>query len=148
MKKHLLIPVRMKRSTLPDWDSLVIEFSDESISDLCAGLFLLKEGLITSLSVSEKSGNGKLNIRTLTDNDQSQVTWEANTAQIKLNENDFEYCSHFFLKYYRDGIAEVDHIDIEYAGDDSGAALGYIVMKVSRYHPPGSAEELRQLLNS
>jgi hypothetical protein len=48
----------------------------------------------------------------------------------------------FFLRYFRDGFAEVDHVDI----DDTANAGGYLTFVVSEFAPPVSPDEAKRRL--
>ena len=59
---------------------------------------------------------------------------------MNLTTSDLDFVRHFFLRFYRDGLAEVDHIDVQ-TGDG-----GYIIFCAELSVPPLSAEEAERLL--
>ncbi|HEX3627409.1 MAG TPA: hypothetical protein VH280_18540 [Verrucomicrobiae bacterium] len=95
---------------------LNVEFEAQGIRDWCLGLCLLKECLVQTLIIKESGTKGKLEIERTDrkgDADRTQANFESEGTRLKITENDLDYLLHFFLKYYRDGWAEVDHIDLE-----------------------------------
>jgi hypothetical protein len=49
----------------------------------------------------------------------------------------------FFLKYYRDGMAEVDHMDVEANDTRNSESVIDLVVKVAHARPPISEDQLR-----
>jgi hypothetical protein len=63
--------------------------------------------------------------------------------RIVMNKNDILCVGAYLLRYFRDDVAEVDHIDIEAIFQDRD---GYIIFKVGEYLPSVSGEEARRRL--
>lgn len=63
-----------------------------------------------------------------------------------LTRNNLDYVHQFFLKYYRDGVAEVDHLDLEAVDAETGHEEIYITFQVSESRPPLSPEEAKKRL--
>ncbi|MCP5468845.1 MAG: hypothetical protein H7A32_06210, partial [Deltaproteobacteria bacterium] len=70
---------------------------------------------------------------------------EQNKLYLELSENELEYWIYFFLIDYRDGMAEVDHIDLETKRIKGEPAVD-IVLQRSHARPPLSPEELERKL--
>lgn len=72
----------------------------------------LKEGLIEALTIA---GRNAVEFKIVRLN-KSSVCFAALTSDpllLELTDTSLEFVQHFFLKYYRDGVAEVDHVDLE-----------------------------------
>jgi len=52
----------------------------------------------------------------------------------------------FLLKYYRDGRAEVDHIDIDLYAPYSGVEVGTLILRAGDSAPGMTAEEAMRIL--
>jgi hypothetical protein len=57
-----------------------------------------------------------------------------------------EYIQAFFLKYYRDEVAEVDHVDLEAIDVATGKQGEYVTFRVPDSKPPLSAQEVKERL--
>jgi hypothetical protein len=125
---------------------VIVTFSMEAIAQLCLGLSMLWHRLVESLSL-QGSGITLVFGQCGSDGDaRALVTWKARGATLKLSSTELEYWLCFFLRGVRDGMAEVDHIDVE-ADPSSGSELpGFFVLKVPNAAPPVSAEEARRRL--
>ncbi|HLJ85253.1 MAG TPA: hypothetical protein VKZ53_00430 [Candidatus Angelobacter sp.] len=54
---------------------------------------------------------------------------------------------YFFLKYYRDGLAEVDHLDLEAIDAETGSNEIYVTFNVSESKAPMTPEEAQRRLD-
>jgi len=125
---------------------VVVTFSPEAIPQLCLGLSMLWHRLVESVSLQ---GSGfALNVgRAESDGDaRAVVTWKHRGAAVRLSAKEHEYWLCFFLRGVRDGMAEVDHIDVEADSSSSTEPAGFFVLKVPNAAPPVSAEEARRRL--
>ncbi len=69
-----------------------------------------------------------------------------NRLVLNLTDRDIDYWLIFFLRYCRDGIAEVDHLDVELdseSGDDTRLS---IIVAVENSQPSVPGDEARRLL--
>jgi len=64
---------------------------------------------------------------------------------MSLTHNDLDYILHFFLKYFRDGVADVDHIDLDVVSD-SDSQQSTIKFQVRDSIGPVSAKEAKKRL--
>ncbi|OOG16347.1 hypothetical protein BWD42_21670 [Sphingobacterium sp. CZ-UAM] len=90
---------------------------------LCMGFFLLKEGLSNSLSV--QFGNYLLILK-LAQGKYSSFDSLNSIQKVfkgKIAINELEYLLYYLLKIYRDGFAEIEHIDISFASDNAEVVL-------------------------
>jgi hypothetical protein len=125
---------------------VIVTFSDKAVAQLCLGLSMLWHRLVESVSLQ---GSGvTLGVgRADSDGDaRAMVTWKNRRASLRLSAKELEYWLCFFLRGVRDGMAEVDHIDVEADSSSSAELPGFFVLKVPNAAPPVSAEEARRRL--
>ena len=68
-------------------------------------------------------------------------------ADVFLSRTGLDYWATFFLKYYRDGVGEVNHLDVEAYPRNPNMARGLgIVLQIANALPPISGEEARRRL--
>lgn len=148
MKKQLSLALRLKLVQHPGQTVLNIEFETEALAEWCLGLCLLKEGLIPVLLIQERTAKGKLEIQ-LTGQTKhrarTQASFESNTTRVRMTPDDLDYLLHFFLKYFRDGVAEVDHLDLDVASQTNNQDAT-ITFKVPESAKSLSAEEAKRRL--
>lgn len=147
MTKHLTLPMALDVVRHSGQTVFKVLLGAVALPDWCVGLCLLKEGLVEKLVCSEDRGKGKLalSVRTLS-NPRAKVRQSPGTdaVEVTITPTDLEYVLHFFLKTYRDGLAEVDHLDLQAvaeSGEDS-----YITFVAAEAVPPVSADEARRRL--
>ncbi len=78
-----------------------------------------------------------------------EVLWQVGGLLLSISLNELEYWLQFFLRYYRDQIGEVDHIDsdITYIAPRSNSRKSLLlVFRVPNAKPPLDEEELRRRL--
>lgn len=148
MKKLLKIPLRLKLVQHSGQTVLNIEFETAAVADWCLGLCLLKEKLIAVLLVYEETGRGKLQIQ-LADQTKhrtkTQANFESEAVRVTMTPDDLDYLLHFFLKCFRDGVAEVDHLDLDVQSQTNNED-STITFKVPESVQPLSAEEAKKRL--
>ena len=132
--------------------TLSLTFRPEDIPDWCLSLCLLEKGLIDSLIVVDNDGaNGVFQLRvTLSPKliGRGYVEWLVEGAHLLTDGVQLEVLLHFFLRYYRDGVADVSQIDVEIEPQSSNNGIGlYLALKVPASRPPMSEKELRHLLD-
>lgn len=144
MKKHLRLQITKKKVEYGGERVLRILFAHEALRDWCLGLCLLKARLIRLLLISDEHGKKQLEIQVLDTADiaaRTLVDFETEVTQLSISPSQLDYVSSFFLKYYRDGVAEVDHIDLDAVATDGGSNGVGITLIVPDFAPPLSAEE-------
>jgi hypothetical protein len=148
MKKQLSLALRLKLVRHPGQTVLNIEFEKEALADWCLGLCLLKEGLIPILLVQERTAKGKLEIQLTGQTEhrtRTLASFESNVSRVRMTPDDLDYLLHFFLKYFRDGVAEVDHLDLDVESQTNNQD-STITFKVPESAQPLSAEEAKKRL--
>jgi hypothetical protein len=148
MTKHLKLPVHLELVRHPGQTVLNIRFENKALWEWCLALCLLKEGLIETLILREEGAKRKLEVELMSkvkERIKAHATFEAETTRIRITLDDLDYLLHFFLKYYRDGIAEVDHLDLEVlsAHENQDASITF---KVPESFQPVSAQEAKKRL--
>jgi hypothetical protein len=66
-------------------------------------------------------------------------------AHMMISTVELEAWIHFFLKYHRDGVGEVDHIDVDFSPKDSVQEL-VLVLHIPDVLPPIQEREARRRL--
>ncbi len=123
-----------------------IDLRQVEVADWTLNLCLLSRGLVESLTFVtnkqlriEKDEKIKAVARAI-------VTIGSDQIRLVANPVELGYWESFFLKYYRDSMAPVDHIDVEaLAGPDLKDQVD-VIFKVGNARPPLSAEEVRKLI--
>jgi hypothetical protein len=113
------------------------------------GLCLLKEGLTEGLLVSEERGRKKLELQMVGSSDvraKAEASFGTETTQLRIASSDLDYLLHFFLKYYRDGVAEVDHLDLQAMSENVEEEESYITFIVPESVLPVNEEEAKKRL--
>lgn len=149
MNKSLRLPVDIQVRRYPGQSVLNLSFRREALRDWCLGLCLLKEGLIDSLTVAEERGEDTVEIQVLAKPKipgRANASLRSNRTQLEIPRTSLEYLQAFFLRYYRDEIADVDHIDLEAIDLDSGKQDEYITFRVPDSKPPASPAEAERRL--
>lgn len=125
---------------------VIITFTPEAVVQLCLGLSMLWHRLVESVSLQ---GSGVTLVFGRCESNETAralVAWKGRGASLQLSSQELEYWLSFFLRGFRDGMAEVDHIDVETDSPSSTEPSGFFVLKVPDAVPPVSAEEARRRL--
>ncbi len=125
MEKQLRLPIQFLRDNNKDFASLKIFFSESAVEDLCLGLVLLKENLVLNLIIKDEEDKFTLTIESLPEKHHAKLVWHDPGANLSLAANEIEYCCMFFLRIFRDGKSEINHVDIEYTSINS-SEIGYV----------------------
>lgn len=136
MKKAISLPLQVEAVTIDNQSLMRVHVPNEAIADYCLCLQLLLEGLVERLVFSTKSCRTEFSL----DSESHFNLQSKSQYSISFKRRDCEYVASFFLRCYRDGFAEVDHIDVE---TPTG---GYITLSVDSFAPPVSADEARRRL--
>ena len=141
MKKFLKLELPVNSSVVDGQPILEVSVPRESLKDWLLCIYLLQDDLIEACVFSDHRAGSKLEIRL-----GASCEWKAGTQSgyftTLLTDSALGYLRSFFARYYRDGVAEVDHIDI---GSDE-PEFGYITISVDEHLPPVSSDEARRRL--
>ncbi len=127
--------------------TIAIDIVDEIIPEWCLNLCLLFQGLIQSFVVVDDKNSFKLEISknpNILPSQRGIVKWNIDKIELQLTSTELEVWLHYFLKYHRDDMAEVDHLDLN-IGINGKKELA-LTLKVARALPAVSAQEARQRL--
>ena len=67
-------------------------------------------------------------------------------SSLSLNRSDAEFLLCFLLTWYRDGVAEVNHIDVELVASQSAGKDCTLVVKAETSQPPLPGDEAERIL--
>jgi hypothetical protein len=150
MNQNTRLPIDIAIVRHPKQKVLRLQVHRNGLRDWCLGLCLLKEGLVETFTVIEEEGKGrgtKVKFRVETHpSTRSRITLIAMASEVLMTKSNLDYVLHFFLKYYRDGVAEVDHIDLEGVDTETGDNETYITFHVSEAKGPMTPDEARTRL--
>jgi hypothetical protein len=110
------------------------------------GLCLLANELVDSIRVIGRASELVIRLDAhLKRGRNGTAALDKQSVAISLGRTEIEAWQHFFLRALRDGVAEVDHLDVELrmVPDDQ---LIDLVLKIKKSRPPLSAEEAARLL--
>ncbi len=125
-----------------NWAAELTVRSSEVTSLICE-LTLLIFGKSNQLTLSSASSDTVLAVS----KEKSSVeVRDTRRFLMSMSRNDLEFIVSYLLAWYRDGFAEVDHIDLELSGaEDCGTNCTLVVRaEVSRY--PMNGEEAQRML--
>jgi hypothetical protein len=152
MNRTLQLPIASRDSG--DQLVVVVEPTTEIVSQLALDLSLLKEGLTDSITLASTRTSlwleVKCNPRTAK-HERGEVSWQKNRAKVIITPSELDYWLHYFLKYYRDGQGEVDHIDVDItrvSGQSDSERGLFLVFKVPVAAPSVSADEAMRRLGA
>lgn len=139
MKNTLELALEVTATSIDGQNVVDVLVPPSCVSHWCLSLQLLHDHLTDSCVFLLPNAKGKLEIQRATT---STHRTGNGTHLICLSANALDYLRCFFLKYFRDGFAEVDHVDI----DDQERDGGYLTFSVLASSPPVSSEGARQRL--
>jgi hypothetical protein len=136
-------------SAAPYQARISICLADEDVRDWCLGLCLLEHNLIPTLSLTSPAGSQLMLTHDprLHASERGYVQWEHQTPTAALATNEIQCWLVFALKYYRDGIGDVSHIDSELIACGKEDERVDIIITVPRSRPGISPAELDRYLD-
>lgn len=126
---------------------VMVDLTDVPISEWCLNLCLLKEELVDTLVFLVGKQKLKFEIANIEGSAGAHVFLHSNEVHVKVHPAELECWVNFFLQYYRDGVAEVDHIDVEALTIGKEPEDTYIIFTVKDALPGMSSEEARKMLD-
>lgn len=141
--------LRMAELTIRRYDdgtsSADIRVDSQLLPSFLLELFLLRESLIDDLVCHNDNGQA-LSLRASQESGFSQGTYASSEASLTLSSRDLEFISSFLLKYYRDGVAEVTHIDISIHRPGSSSEEGVLIIEAADWRAGMTGDEARRIL--
>jgi hypothetical protein len=150
LKKNLTLAIVFELREYPGQAVFYIRLTNEAMLDWCLGLCLLQTRLVDTLLVKERGGKRGIEVQVLWTADRAaraRADFKHEMSRLELTPIQLDSLTSFFLKYYRDGIAAVDHMDLEAIAVGTESEDAYITLVVPDYAPPVSPEEAERRLN-
>ena len=147
MKRHLQLRrcFSTQRFDARSW-AIRVQIESTEVAQLCCELMLLLFEKAEKLSLLFEQ-NHKLTLAVTSE--QSRTTGgNQNTIPVNLSRRDLELLLGFLLTWYRDGVAEVSHIDIELISDNASGKDCTLVVEANSSRPPLPAEEVERMLKN
>jgi hypothetical protein len=132
MQRHEVIDARLEAKVVGCERIATFAPSASAMGQFCLALTLLELDLVSSV-VFEASERHFLLVsvdRAIQPSVGSLVKWAPPKIHLKLSTNALQYWLAFALRYYRDGVGEVDHIDIDARPSPKADADTVLVFKV------------------
>ncbi|MBL8714213.1 MAG: hypothetical protein JNM12_15055 [Alphaproteobacteria bacterium] len=141
MKKRINISGVIERKEYGGEPSFVFFLPNESIRNWCLGLALLKEDLVENIVFVPNEGELSFILRLDTEAPSGAIKGaiENDAICVVLSDVTLDYLLSFSLKHYRDGYAEVDHIDLQTDFENLGNNI-YVTLKFDTSGPPVGGE--------
>lgn len=156
MNKKLKLPVRFTKLDISQHLSLELLIEPAALNDWCLLLTLLKENLVSGITVASKYDSQQIEIElfsALKTNKRKNkgpivyrsptLSFAKNSYKLVLPQWALDATLGFFLKYVRDNVAEVDHLDLEVESNEGGPE-SYMTFQVLEFAPPLSPEEVKK----
>jgi hypothetical protein len=143
MKKTIRLCIGIDDKGLSGHWAVNVRISEESLPDWTLGLTLLKENLVQSVVFVTSDGSKKLEITQSASIGHAVAREKNGVITVELSVNQVEYIQAFFLKYFRDGVAEVDHLDLDVF---HGSEETYFTIFVAKAAPALSPNEAKKKL--
>lgn len=127
-------------------DYLVTTFVAAALTEVCLAFCMLREQLVETLELGDASSKGTLFIGRQSGSARSAaIRRNRDRTTVQFGETELEMLLHFLPRTLRDGIAEVDHVDVD-AIDRNGTATS-IVLKFPVHATALSSDEVRRRLS-
>jgi hypothetical protein len=147
VSRSIALPLTLRKE---DPDDIVFVLIDPEVNrEWCLNLCLLREGLIESLTIIGDSAAYRLGIslEPALSSRQGKVQCRPGGADVLISITELDYWLHFFLKYHRDGVGDINHIDVEIPPREPNSGRGLdLVLQVPDALPPISEDEARRRL--
>jgi hypothetical protein len=147
MDRVLKMPVGLAVKRVSYQLGVIIDLTNTPIPEWCLNLCLLEQELVDTLVFVIGKKTLKIEVDNIEDSRRANVFFAPNQVHVKVDPAELEGWLDFFLKYYRDGVAQVDHIDVEALAISEKPEDIYITFIVKDALPAISAEEARKILD-
>jgi hypothetical protein len=124
---------------------LIVDLAGSTPGSISLGLALLSEALVDDLTLRPPRSRWAIRLRKSAELCVLRGRRYGNQrVELVIGQVELDRWFVFFLKYFRDGCAEVDHLDAHGAWD-TGASFDF-TLRVSMFVPPVSEDEARKRL--
>jgi hypothetical protein len=132
------------RYDIPKTTIVRVSLSADVLDRICIGLCLLREALIDSLRLIDVKGANRLMLQR--SKHATSLQLQQDKIDLALDAVALEMWHSFMLRAVRDGVAEVDHIDMEVTLEGQTDETVALVIKYPFSAPPLSPDEVRRRL--
>ncbi len=136
---------KYNRYNLKSW-SLDIEIRLEDLVPVLRELHLLKIGNTKSCTIDSNNDIVKIIITFVKDKKKSIIERNSLKFRLGLTQNDIEFISSYLVKYQKDSLAPVDHIDIEVEDLNDQSQDATLVIKTCNTIAPIPGDEAKKIL--
>ena len=145
MSKTLLLASASTDEVIDGQTVITLTLARNDIRDFCLCLCLLGENLVSEVLLRLPNQLG-ICLEQKPAYKENRLVRNRSFTTLQLTQIELERLVHFFLRYYRDGVAEVDHLDIEANENTPNRMDAYVTFVVPDYLPPVSAAEAKRRL--
>ena len=150
MNRRVELPIALADKRISYQRVITIDLGAVPVDEWCLNLCLLKEGLVDAITFA---GKGRLRIEVDQTIDRAQRArakagpGQGGSTQVELfvHPEELDFWVSFFLKAYRDGMAEVSHIDVEAVSIPDNEEI-YVTFLAGKSAPPMPGDEARKIL--
>jgi hypothetical protein len=146
MKRRVELPIALDDRRISCQRVITIDLEAVPMDEWCLNLCLLKEGLVDAVTFA---GKGRLRIevdQTIERARRARARSESDQVNLYVHPEELDFWVSFFLKAYRDGMAEAGHIDVEAASIPDNEEI-YVTFLAGKSAPPMPGEEARKILD-
>ena len=147
MKRIIQLPILQKERSTTEI-TVTVSVNQESLASWCMELVLLEKGLTEFLTITDQSYSTRLELLVdpkIHQSTRGKFTKSAKGISLSVTPTELELWSSFFLKYYCNEVADVDHLDLEVRSEASDEL--FLVLKAENFLTPMSETEVRHRLN-
>lgn len=148
MIKRLMTTVETALDQYETYNRLRVTLSDKAVPEWILSLVLLEKKLIDAVLVVNSSASYDLKVtlaEQLTPPTRTVGTLTQSRCELELTATELEYWLRFYLELYRDGVASVNHIDVEVQSKSSSEQFD-VTLYAPHSREPVSVEEARRRL--
>lgn len=119
---------------------VVLDLAGSVPGPVCLGLALVRENLVDGLLCRTGAGDWVVRVGRSADPRAIGFRWyEQNRFEVVLGDQELQRWLSFFLRYHRDGVPEVDHLEV--AGTLDAGESCQLVLLIGNAAPPFAGEE-------
>lgn len=139
MNKVASVALEVEELVIDGQPLVRIHIGAAAVVEWAVCLQLLADNLVEAIRFHCMGSGRQIEIRRTTVG-RSNINHHAGEPKVVLDSHSLDYVRHFFLRYYRDGAAEVNHLDVELEGG------GYLTITVDEHVAPVSSDEVKRRL--
>jgi len=124
--------------------AVAIQVTDDKLLELCASLGLLEKQLIDSLVLIDGRKKNKMTLHRSSGD--CTASGDFNSIQLYVSKVSLDYWIVWLLRYYRDSVSDVNHIDTEFRYAGTPDRTVDLALKVDRALPSVPIDEARRRL--